>query len=367
MHLTFLIHDKCTHCSTRFIVYHLHTNSSILISEKELGIVLSKSALLRVELELEKNKQDLIRNELELSKNEQDQLRSSISDLRDTKDRLSKNLEVEKQEKLTLQSKCSKFERDQLEREKEQLEKEKLISSLADLKEAKQRLLKDLEVEKQKKLALESKCFTFEKEQLEREKEQWTKEQQFMVRIALLNEAKKRLSKDLEAEKQEKLALQGKCSKLEEERQQTNKKISRSIKIIDGKYTSIAPINSRKISQDDRPGTRSHLLRRRTNSADSESILTKRLHDSGQYMEDIPPQSSGLNNNTPYDHCEVQCIGHNAKLMELKKKRDYVTAGRDKAKTCCEQFQEKVKIYEEKRKYQKDKAAATQMEVYAGR
>lgn len=165
--------------------------------------------------------------------------------------------------------------------------------------------------------------------------------------ISELKNNNERLSKNLEAEKQEKLVLQNNCSKLERELQLKNKVIQSITINVQRKHTSINHLNSRKMSTSETQ-KKLGLLRRRTNSAKSERILTKR--------EEMPRQIGGLNNNILYDNCEVEFMEHNAEVMELKRKLDYLTTERDVALACCRQLQEELKLFEEKRNSQIDKA-----------
>lgn len=184
--------------------------------------------------------------------------------------------------------------------------------------------------------------------------------EKMVFNISELTNAKERLTKDLEAGKQEKVALQNKCSKLERELHSKNKEID-SLKINFQRNSTpkdIHQINSRKVSVDETKNReKPDVPRRRTNSERSERILTNGV---ATYEGIDVAQTGGVNNNIDilYGQCEemLECIQHNAEIMELERKLDHLTAERDLALERCKTLEEEVKVYEEKRKFQIDKA-----------
>ena len=182
------------------------------------------------------------------------------------------------------------------------------------------------------------------------------------LNIRKLKYTKETLTKDLEMSNQERSVLQEKITKLEMDLHNKNEAIKRLEIDLQRNDTNINKLNSRKMSGDESiTREKRHLLRRRTNSAKSERILTKRVLASCGGMENFPPiVDRDMNNNILYSQSEEmrECIQHDAKIKELERKLIHLTADKELALTCCKKLEEEVKIYEEKRKSQIDKATS---------
>ncbi|KAK3752395.1 hypothetical protein QZH41_008595 [Actinostola sp. cb2023] len=203
-------------------------------------------------------------------------------------------------------------------------EKEKLIFNVNELNNIKEKLTRELETEKQLKTDLQNKCRTFEKE---------------------LNDKTTEIT-DLKLEFQRHL------------QHETMRDIAQS------NSRKAYPVDSRKLSFDETKSRAKHDMQRKR--AYSEKIISN--NGENEIAEDIDKTSRHcVNNNMEvlYGQCEemLECIQHNAELVELERKLDLVTCERDFALATSKELEHQLKAYEEKKKNQLDKSTTTMEDI----